>query len=79
LTKLLFDPETDRLLGAGLVGCDCGELIAECVLAIETGCKALDLADSIHPHPSFSETVSGAAAVQLGLATEVGPRRSNPR
>jgi dihydrolipoamide dehydrogenase len=75
LTKLLFDPDTTRLIGAGIVGSDCGELIAECALAIETGCKALDLAETVHPHPTLGETVSGAAAVQLGLATEVGPRR----
>ena len=71
LTKLLLEPGTERVLGAGLVGSGAGELIGETVLAIEMGCTARDLAESIHPHPTLSETVSFAGEVQLGVATEV--------
>ena len=77
LTKLLFEPGSERLLGAGLVGSGAGELIAEAVLAIEMGVTARDLAESIHPHPTLSETLAFAAEVQLGLATEVyRPKRN---
>jgi dihydrolipoamide dehydrogenase len=71
MTKILTDPKTERILGAGIVGSGAGELIAETVLAIEMGCTARDLAESIHPHPTLSETVSFAGEVQLGVATEV--------
>jgi len=71
LTKLILDPETERVLGAGLVGSGAGELIAEAVVAIEMGCTARDLAESIHPHPTLSETLSFSAEVALGTATEV--------
>ena len=77
LTKLLFDPHDDRLLGAGIVGPGAGELIGECVLAIEMGCTVRDLTETIHPHPTLSETIGFAAEVHLGLATEVyRPKRS---
>jgi dihydrolipoamide dehydrogenase len=69
LTKLIIDPETERLLGAGIVGHGAGELIAECVLAVEMGATAKDLALSVHPHPTLSETVMEAAEVFYGLAT----------
>jgi dihydrolipoamide dehydrogenase len=71
ITKWVIDPETDRLLGCGIVGTGAGELIAEAVVAIEMGCSARDLADSIHPHPTLSETLGFAAEVYLGSATEV--------
>ena len=71
LTKLIIDPESERVLGAGLVGSGAGELIAEAVVAIEMGCTARDLAESIHPHPTLSETLSFSAEVALGTATEV--------
>ena len=71
LTKWLIDPSTDRVLGCGIVGTGAGELIAEAVVAIEMGCTARDVADSIHPHPTLSETLSFAAEVYLGTATEV--------
>ena len=71
LTKWLFDPATSRVLGCGIVGAGAGELIAEAVLAIEMGCTARDLAESIHPHPTLSETVGFASEVHLGTATEV--------
>ena len=71
LTKWLVDPATDRVLGCGIVGAGAGELIAEAVVAIEMGCTVRDVADSIHPHPTLSETLAFAAEVYLGTATEV--------
>jgi dihydrolipoamide dehydrogenase len=71
LTKWLVDPATERIVGCGIVGAGAGELIAEAVVAIEMGCTVRDLAESIHPHPTLSETLSFAAEVQLGTATEV--------
>jgi dihydrolipoamide dehydrogenase len=71
LTKLLIDPTTDRVMGCGIVGAGAGELIAEAVLAIEMGCTARDLAESIHPHPTLSETVGFTAEAYLGTATEI--------
>ena len=76
LTKWLIDPETERLLGCGMVGFGAGDLIAEAVVAIEMGCSVRDLTESIHPHPTFSETLAGAAEVFLGTATDIyKPRR----
>ncbi len=71
LTKWIIDPETDRLLGCGIVGSGAGELIAEAVVAIEMGCTVRDIGESIHPHPTLSETVAFAGEVHLGTATEV--------
>jgi dihydrolipoamide dehydrogenase len=71
LTKWIIDPGTDRVLGCGIVGVGAGELIAVAVVAIEMGASVRDLADSIHPHPTLSETLSFAAEVHLGTATEV--------
>ena len=71
LTKWIVDPETDRVIGCGIVGAGAGELIAEAVLAIEMGCQMRDVADSVHPHPTLSETVAFAGEVHLGTATEV--------
>ena len=71
MTKWLIDPETDRVLGCGIVGTGAGELISEAVVAIEMGCVIRDVADSIHPHPTLSETVAFAGEVHLGTATEI--------
>jgi dihydrolipoamide dehydrogenase len=71
LTKLLVDPETDRLLGVGLVGSGAGELISECVLAIEMAATARDIALTIHPHPTLTETISEAAESLHGLASHL--------
>ena len=76
LTKILFDPETERVLGIGIVGPGAGELVAEGTLAIEMGCTAVDLADTIHAHPTLSETVGFSAEGQLGTATEIYRPRS---
>ena len=71
MTKILVDPETDALLGVGMVGAGAGELIAEGVLAIEMGCSARDLAETIHPHPTLGETLAFSAENYFGLATEI--------
>jgi len=71
LTKILVDPETDTVLGVGIAGPGAGELIAEGVLAIEMGCSARDLMESIHPHPTLSETVAFSAENYFGVATEI--------
>jgi dihydrolipoamide dehydrogenase len=71
MTKLLVDPDTQRLLGVGIVGPGAGELIAEGVLAIEMGANATDLKMSIHPHPTLSETLMESAEVFFGHATHV--------
>jgi dihydrolipoamide dehydrogenase len=70
-TKVLFDPETHRVLGAGIVGPNAGELIAELVLAIEMGADATDIGLSIHPHPTLSETVGLAAEAFEGTLTDL--------
>ncbi|MCA9198798.1 MAG: dihydrolipoyl dehydrogenase [Planctomycetales bacterium] len=71
LTKILVDPETNRVLGCGIVGPGAGELIAESVLAIEMGCEVRDITESIHPHPTLSETVMNAGEVFYGSAVEI--------
>ena len=71
LTKLLIDPETEAVLGLGIVGAGAGELIAEGALAIEMGCVARDLMETIHPHPTLGETVAFSAENYFGLATEI--------
>src|SRR5262249_21817082 len=76
LTKLICDPQTERVLGVGIVGVGAGEMIAEAVLAVETAAVARDLADSIHAHPTLSETLMEAAEGVFGQATHVyRPRR----
>ena len=70
-TKLIFDPETRRILGAGIVGPNAGELIAELVLALEMGADLEDISLSIHPHPTLSETSAFAAEVGLGNITDL--------
>ena len=70
-TKLIFDKETHRLIGAGITGINAGELIAETVLAIEMGADAHDLGLTIHPHPTLSETVCFAAEVKEGTITDL--------
>ncbi len=76
LTKFLVDPKTRRVLGCGIVGAGAGELIAEAVVAIEMGAVIEDIAESIHPHPTLSETLMHAAHAFFGTATEIyKPRR----
>ncbi len=71
LTKLILEPETNRILGIGIAGSGAGELLAEGVLAIEMGANADDLKLSIHAHPTLSETVMEAAEVTFGQATHI--------
>ncbi|MDJ0868793.1 MAG: dihydrolipoyl dehydrogenase [Myxococcota bacterium] len=71
LTKLLFEPASGRLVGAGIVGVSAGELIGELTLALELGADAEDLALTIHPHPTLSETVGFAAEVAAGTITDL--------
>jgi dihydrolipoamide dehydrogenase len=71
MTKLIFEPGTRRLLGAGMVGPNAGELIAETVLALEMGADAEDIGLTIHPHPTLSETVFFAAEIAEGSITDL--------
>jgi dihydrolipoamide dehydrogenase len=76
-TKLIVDPRTERVLGVGIVGAGAGELIAEGVLAIEMGALARDVAMTIHPHPTLSETVMESAEVFFGTSTHIyRPKRA---
>ena len=71
LTKVLFDNDTNRIIGCGIVGPNAGELIAEAGLAIEMGCDAEDIALTIHPHPTLSETVALATEMFEGTITDL--------
>jgi dihydrolipoamide dehydrogenase len=71
ITKLIIDPESERVLGMGICGVGAGELISEGVLAVEMGANAKDLALTIHPHPTTSETVMEAAEIVFGTSTHV--------
>ncbi|HEY7945207.1 MAG TPA: dihydrolipoyl dehydrogenase [Casimicrobiaceae bacterium] len=71
LTKLLFDQETHRIIGGGIVGPNAGDLIAEVTLAIEMGCNAEDIGRTIHPHPTLSETIGMAAEAFAGTITDL--------
>jgi dihydrolipoamide dehydrogenase len=77
LTKLVIDPDTEQVLGVGLVGPGAGELIAEGVLAVEMGANVTDLTLSIHPHPTLTETVMESAEVFFGQATHVYRPKKN--
>lgn len=77
LTKWLIDPESHRVLGCGIVGSGAGEMISEAALAIEMGCEVRDLTETIHPHPTLSETLMNAGEVFFGTAVEIyKPRRT---
>ncbi|WP_116598207.1 dihydrolipoyl dehydrogenase [Primorskyibacter marinus] len=73
MTKLLFDPEDDRIIGGLIVGTNAGDLISEVALAIEMGADAVDLGHTIHPHPTLSETVNFAAEMFEGTITDLMP------
>ena len=75
LTKLVFDADTRRVIGGGIVGTGAGDLISEVCLAIEMGADALDIGKTIHPHPTLGETVGMAAEVALGSCTDLPARR----
>ncbi len=75
VTKLLWEPETKRLLGAAIVGVAAGDLISETVLAFEAGLDAQDISLTVHPHPTLSETVAFAAEIEDGTITDLMPAR----
>lgn len=76
VTKLIFDEETDRVIGAGIVGVNAGDLIAEVALAIEMGANATDIGLTVHPHPTLSETVAMAAEMFEGSITDlIAPKK----
>jgi len=75
LTKVLVDPDTQRVIGAGIVGANAGELIAETGLALEMGANVGDVGLTVHAHPTLSETVAFAAEVAEGTVTDLPPRR----
>ena len=76
-TKLLFDPDTKKVISAGIVGPNAGDLIGEAVLAIEMGADAEDIGLSIHPHPTLTETVANAAEMFSGTITDLYIPKSN--
>src|SRR5437764_6063358 len=77
MTKLILDPHSERILGVGIVGAGAGELISEGVLAIEMGALAKDVALTIHPHPTLSETIMESAEVFFGTSTDIyRPKRA---
>ncbi len=79
MTKLLFDPSDDRIIGACIVGTNAGDLISETALAIEMGADAVDLGHTIHPHPTLSETVNFAAEMFEGTITDLMPPKKRKK
>ena len=78
MTKLIFDEETERVIGAGIVGTNAGDLIAEVALAIEMGANATDIGLTVHPHPTLSETVAMAAEMFEGSITDlIAPKKKH--
>jgi dihydrolipoamide dehydrogenase len=75
LTKMIIDPQTERILGVGIVGSGAGELISEGVVAVEMGATAKDIAMSVHPHPTLSETLMECAEAYYGHATHMLARK----
>ncbi len=78
MTKWIVDPDTERILGCGVVGPGAGELIAEAALAIEMGCVVRDITETIHAHPTLSETMMNAGEVFYGTATEIYKPKKKP-
>jgi len=74
-TKLLFDKETHRVIGGGIVGTNAGDLISEVCLAVEMGADAEDIGKTIHPHPTLGESIGMAAELFLGVCTDLPPAR----
>jgi dihydrolipoamide dehydrogenase len=74
-TKLLFDPDTHRVVGGGIVGTGAGDLISELALAVEMGADATDIGKTIHPHPTLSESVGMGAELFEGVCTDLPPQR----
>jgi dihydrolipoamide dehydrogenase len=78
LTKLIIEPDSERVLGVGIVGAGAGELISEGALAVEMGITAQDIAETVHPHPTLSETIKEAAEVFYGYSTHTLARKRKP-
>jgi dihydrolipoamide dehydrogenase len=74
-TKLVFDADTHRIVGGGIVGPNAGDMIGEIALAIEMGCDAVDIGKTIHPHPTLGESIGMAAEVFEGVCTDLPPHR----
>ena len=74
-TKLVFDPETHRVIGGTIIGPAAGDMIGEVALAIEMGCDAVDIGKTIHPHPTLGESIGMAAEIAHGSCTDVPPAR----
>jgi dihydrolipoamide dehydrogenase len=74
-SKLIFDAETHRLLGGGIVGTGAGDLVSEIALAVEMGADATDIGKTIHPHPTLSESIGMAAEAFEGVCTDLPPQR----
>jgi dihydrolipoamide dehydrogenase len=74
-TKLIFDAETHRIVGGGIVGTHAGDMIGEICLAIEMGCDPTDIGKTIHPHPTLGESIGMAAEVFEGVCTDLPPMR----
>ncbi|WP_298150538.1 NAD(P)/FAD-dependent oxidoreductase, partial [Metallibacterium sp.] len=74
-SKLIFDRQTQRVIGGGIVGPHAGDLIAEVALAIEMGAEAADIGHTIHPHPTLSESIAMAAEIMDGSITDLIPPR----
>lgn len=74
-TKLVFDPETHRVIGGSIVGPSAGDMIGEIALAVEMGCDAVDIGKTIHPHPTLGETIGMTAEVAHGSCTDIPPPR----
>ena len=74
-TKLIFDEETHRIVGGGIVGTHAGDMIGEIALAIEMGADAVDIGKTIHPHPTLGESIGMAAEVYEGTCTDLPPAR----
>src|SRR5262249_34990601 len=80
LTKLLIDPETERVLGVGIVGVEAGEMLGEAMLAIEMSASARDVAVTMHAHPTVLETIGEAGESYYGMAVhQVPPRKEGAR
>ena len=79
ITKLLFDPQTNRIIGAGITGVNAGELIAEAAHAIEMGSDSMDIGLTIHPHPTLSETVAFATEIYEGTITDLYMPKTTPK
>jgi dihydrolipoamide dehydrogenase len=78
-TKLIFDEESHRIIGGGIVGTHAGDMIGEIALAIEMGADAVDIGKTIHPHPTLGESLGMAAEVAHGSCTDVPPARKATR